>query len=190
VTGAHFTGIDYSGEAIRQAKRRAAADPDRLRFEVADMKALPFPAGSFDAVVSIDTLYFVDNDLDGMLAQLRELLSPDGQILAYFSHAADPGTPIAVFPRDTLPPDKTPLAEALRRQGFTYRAWDFTEADYRHAQAMEAALIALRPGFEAEDTLFLYENRMGEAKGVQAAHEAGAAARYLYRARIAGRDQA
>jgi SAM-dependent methyltransferase len=149
------------------------------------MRSLPFPPGSFDAIIAVDTLYFADDDLDGMFAQLRRLLAPGGQILAYYSHAANPELPAEVFPRETLPPDKTPVAEALRHEGFACAAWDFTAADYGHAQRMEATLTELRPMFEAEGMLFLYENRMGEARGVQAAHEAGAAARYLYRAHIA-----
>ena len=57
---------------------------------------------------------------------------------------------------------------------------DFTAADYRHAQLKRAVLLELRPQFEAEDTMFLYDNRMGEAEGVLAAIDAGAHARYLY----------
>ena len=36
------------------------------------------------------------------------------------------------------------------------------------------------PDFEVEGNLFLHENRLGEAKGIIAAIEAGAPARYLY----------
>lgn len=179
-TGAHVTGVDYSPEAIRLATARAAAMPDRLTFQVADMNDLPFPAHSFDAVISIDTLYFATDGLNKLVEHLGRLLVPGGRFLIFHSHAADPMTPIAVFPRETLPPDKTPVAEALRAQGFTFRTWDFTAADHRHAQLMEDTLTELRAAFEQEGTLFLYENRMGEARGIQAAHEAGAAARYLY----------
>jgi cyclopropane fatty-acyl-phospholipid synthase-like methyltransferase len=179
-TSAHVTGVDYSPEAIRQANARAAAAPDRLAFQVADMNALSFAPGSFDAIISIDTLYFASDGLNRLVGQLGRLLAPGGSFLIFYSHAADPMTPIAVFPRETLPPDRTPVAGALREQGFVYRVWDFTEADHQHARRMEAALEVLLPAFEKEGALFLYENRMGEARGVQAAHEAGAAARYLY----------
>ena len=59
VTGAHVTGIDFAQTAIRQAEAQAAAQPDRLTFQVADIGRLPFPPASFDAMIAIDTLYFM-----------------------------------------------------------------------------------------------------------------------------------
>ncbi len=180
-TGAHFTGIDYSPIAITQAQARTQEKADRLTFLTCDMSALPFPEHSFDAIIAIDTLYFAD--LDAMLTQFRRLLAPGGQILAYFTHAADPMNPIATFPRETLPPDRTPPAEAFRRREFSYTCWDFSEADYRHEVRMRAALSDLEPLFRAEGNAFLYESRNGETEGTIAAIEAGCHARYLYQAR-------
>ena len=104
-------------------------------------------------------------------------------MLAYFTHAADPEHPIATFPRETLPPDRTPPAGAFRRQGFDYAYWDFSQADYEHELRMRAALNELEPQFRAEGNTFLYENRHGETEGTIAAIEAGCHARYLYQAR-------
>ncbi len=44
---------------------------------VANEEALPFTAGSFDLVVSVLALQYV-NDLPGVLAQIQKLLEPDG----------------------------------------------------------------------------------------------------------------
>ncbi|MGI9477676.1 MAG: methyltransferase domain-containing protein [Hyphomicrobiaceae bacterium] len=44
---------------------------------VADEEALPFAPGSFDLVVSVLALQYV-NDLPGVLAQIQRLLKPDG----------------------------------------------------------------------------------------------------------------
>lgn len=180
-TGAHITGIDYSPTAIGQAQERTRTKAERLSFLTSEMSALPFPANSFDAIIAIDTLYFAD--LDAMLAPFRHLLSPGGQALAYFTHAADPEHPSATFPRETLPPDRTPPAEAFHRQGFDYTHQDFSEADFRHALRMRAALKELEPQFRAEGNAFLYESRHGENEGTIAAIEAGCHARYLYQAR-------
>src|SRR6202171_6879808 len=56
-SGARFVGIDTAEPAIPRAQERAAASADRLAFKMGTMDALDFPAGSFDAVVVIDSLY-------------------------------------------------------------------------------------------------------------------------------------
>jgi cyclopropane fatty-acyl-phospholipid synthase-like methyltransferase len=181
VTGARVTGIDISPAAIGQAQHLAAQQPGRLVFRAADMTCPPFSPASFDVLVAIDTLYFVD--LDMALSALKALLRPGGRMGVYWSQGANPVVPIHAFPRETLPPDNTDLARALQRCDLSYRAHDFTVDDYRHARLKRAVLLDLRPQFEAEDTMFLFDNRMGEAEGVIAAVEAGAHARYLYRVR-------
>jgi cyclopropane fatty-acyl-phospholipid synthase-like methyltransferase len=177
-TGAYVTGIDFIPEAIRQAQERTAAKRARMAFRVGDIRELDLLAGAFNALISIDTLYFTE--LDRSIPQMAALLAQRGQMAIFYSHGADPENPIATFQRETLPPDRTPLGEALARHGLDYRAWDFAEADYRHAQLARQVLEELKPAFAAEDTLFLYENRLGEAHGIIAAVEAGAHARYLY----------
>jgi SAM-dependent methyltransferase len=178
VTGAHVTGIDYVPEAIAQATERTAEKRPRLDFRAGDMGRLDLPAGSFDTILSIDSLYFTD--LADTVGSLKALLKPGGQMGILYSHGADPSVPIEVFPRETLPPARTPLGEALRQHGLTFRTWDLTADDYRHAWRKKQIAEELRAEFEAEGNLFLYENRHGEAEGVMAAIEAGAHARYLY----------
>jgi len=212
-TRAHVTGIDFIPEAIRQAEERTRGKEARLAYRVADIAALPFPPGSFDTISSIDTLYFTETDptlaaLKALLSPARphrrrglepgesqphaeaagetvperDVTGP--RLAAFYSHGANPEIPLEVFPRETLPPDKTPLAQALMHHGLPYRVWDFTQADYRHAQLTKRVMEELKPAFEAEGNLFLYESRLGEAQGVMAAIEAGAHARYLYVAHV------
>jgi SAM-dependent methyltransferase len=181
VTGAQVTGLDYVPVAIEHARARTAGKRDRLAFVVGDIARLAdaFPPATFDAIISVDTLYFVE--LDAALPLMLALLKPGGRLLALYSHAADPQTPIPVFPRETLPPDKTPVAVALQKLDLAYDVWDFTAGDRGHAQRMQQAIEDVRAALASEGNGFLYENRYGEASGVLAAHEAGCAARYLYR---------
>ena len=212
-TGALVTGIDFVPEAILQAEERTRGKEARLAYRVADIAALPFPPGSFDAIISIDTLYFTE--MDPTIAALKALLSPararrrrglepgesrphaeaageaipvrgvsGPRIAAFYSHGANPEIPLEVFPRETLPPHKTPLAQALTHHGLPYRVWDFTQADYRHAALTKRVMEELKPAFEAECNLFLFESRLGEAQGVMAAIEAHAHSRYLYVAHV------
>ena len=57
-----------------------AAGPGTGPALVADAEALPFAAGSFDLVLSLLDLHWV-NDLPGALAQIRHVLRPDGLFL-------------------------------------------------------------------------------------------------------------
>ncbi len=179
VTGARVTGIDFSPAAIDQAQRFVARQPGRLSFQVADIACLPFQAAGFDVLTAIDTLYFTQ--LDATIARLKDLLAPGGRMGIYWSQGANPETPIEVFrARDAAAGQHRPGAGTLQRNRLVYSAQDFTAADQQHARLKRAVLLALRPRFEAEDNMFLYDNRMGEAEGVIAAVEAGAHARYLY----------
>jgi len=182
VTGAHMTGLDNSALAIGHARARTAGQADRLAFVVGDMARLAdaFPPASFDALISVDTLYFVDTP-DFPLEDMLALLKPGGRLVALYTHGADPQTPIPVFRRETLPPDKTPLGVALRQLGLPYDVQDFTAADRAFQRRMRQAIEEVRPALEAEGHLFLYDSRRAEADGTLAAHAAGCAARYLYR---------
>lgn len=181
-TGAHMTGLDNNPLAIEHAQTRTAGRADRLAFVLGDMARLAdaFPPASFDALISVDTLYFVDTPAFP-LADMLALLKPGGRLLALYTHAADPQTPIAVFRRETLPPDRTPLGVALLELGLPYDVQDLTAADRAFQRRMRQAIEEVRPALEAEGHLFLYDNRRAEADGTLAAHEAGCAARYLYR---------
>ena len=176
-TGAHVTGIDYVPEAISQASRRAASNP-RLAFAIMDMGHLQLAPASFDVVLSIDTLYFTA--LPSTIRGIREVLKPSGHLAAYYGYGAEPGVPAETVRRETLAVGRTPLAEALADAGFSFQAWDVTLDDYEHARLKEQVLNEVRADLAAEGNLFL--DRQGEAKGVMAAYEAGAHARYLYKA--------
>jgi SAM-dependent methyltransferase len=182
-TGAHITGLDYISQAISQAQQRTAAKSDRLAFVVGDINRLELPSSAFDVVLSIDTMYF-SADYTATIRELKAALRPSGQMAIFFSHGREPWVPKDEFPKETLPPDKTPLAEALRANDLTFRTWDLTLQDYQLAQRRKAVLAELRPQFEAEGTLFIYENRLGDAEGIRQAIEDGLHARYLYHVQL------
>lgn len=185
-SGAHITGLDYIPDAIRQAQERTAAKADRLAFFVGDINRLDLPAGSYDAIVSIDTLYFSE-DYAATLRALKTALRPGGQMAILFSHGREPWAPKEQFSQETTLPDRTPLAIALKENGLAYRTRDLTRQDYELAQRRKQVLAELKPQFEAEGALFIYENRMGDANGISQAIEDGLHARYLYHVELAER---
>jgi ubiquinone/menaquinone biosynthesis C-methylase UbiE len=71
------TGVDLSPAMVAQARRRL---PRRVTLEVADAEALPFPAGSFDMVMSVSSFHFWPAP-KGALAELRRVMRPGGRLV-------------------------------------------------------------------------------------------------------------
>jgi cyclopropane fatty-acyl-phospholipid synthase-like methyltransferase len=178
-SGAHVTGLDYVPEAIRQASARTRAKAGRLAFTVGDINALDLPRGTYDVIVSIDTIYFSE-DYAATLAALKAALRPGGRLAILYSHGREPWVPVQEFDAATLPAARTPLGQALTAAGFNYVAADFTASERRLAVMRQEALADLREAFEAEGNLFIYENRLGDANGIRQACEEGLQRRYLY----------
>jgi cyclopropane fatty-acyl-phospholipid synthase-like methyltransferase len=181
-TEAHITGLDYIPEAVEQARRRTAAKADRLAFVVGDINRLELPHAGYEAVVSIDSIYF-SQDYTATVAALKSALQPGGSMAFLYSHGREPWVPVSGFPRETLAPDQTPLAAALQANGLAFRTWDLTGTDYELARRRKAVLAELQAEFEAEGNTFIYDNRLGDANGICQAVEEGLHARYLYHAR-------
>ena len=63
VPSVQAVGVDPSSEFVRAAQR--AGDGDRVRFQVGDASALPFPDDSFDRTLSMLVLNFVPDTAGG-----------------------------------------------------------------------------------------------------------------------------
>jgi ubiquinone/menaquinone biosynthesis C-methylase UbiE len=177
-TGAHVTGIDFIPEAIHQARTRTCGKDMKLVFRVMDIGELDFKPGNFDALISIDTLYFTD--LHETIPQMGNILNVKGQMGIFYSHGVSPDTPAETFDYETLHPDKTPLAVALKESSLHYKAWDFTAEDYSRAILKKKVAEDLREGLEAEGNRFLFDSCHGEAVGVMKAIDDNAHRRFLY----------
>lgn len=157
LTGARFVGVDIAEEAVRQARERTGAKKDRLLFEVGNMNRLGLGPQSFSAVISVDTLYYVDS-LEETLGQVVEVLKPGGQMGIFFTqwinNPAD---------KERLSPDDTDLAILLPRRGLKFTALDFTRHEAEHWRKKVEVLEELKPEFEKEGNLNLYNYRYSEA---------------------------
>ncbi|HEY5903301.1 MAG TPA: methyltransferase domain-containing protein [Anaerolineales bacterium] len=183
-TGAHITGLDNIPEAVSQARRRTAAKSERLAFTVGDINRLELAQAAFDVILSIDSMYF-SQDYADTIRRLKAALRPGGQMGILYSYGREPWVPVQEFPKEKLPAGRTPLADALAANDLTFRSWDLTRQDYELAQRRKAVLAALKPQFEAEGAMFIYENRMGDAEGISQAIAEGLHARYLYQVQLA-----
>ena len=95
-------GVDLSRGMVEVARRKTPPDlSERIRFEVCDCSALPFPDESFDLVALVNMIPFFD--------ELARVLRPGGY--AVFAFSRGPATPIYV------PPSR--LRSELARHGFS-----------------------------------------------------------------------
>lgn len=178
-TGARVTGLDYAAPAIVEALERTADKRSRLTFVQGDMNALDLPERSFDAAISLDTLYWVA-DLGDTLSQVVRTLKPGGQIGIFM--LADRGED---GPPSTLEAGNSDLGQALSKLNLTYDAYDYTTRNAEFWRRIFEAATELRDDFEAEGNGFIAASLIRESEeDFFPAIKAGTLARYLYHVRL------
>jgi SAM-dependent methyltransferase len=83
--GAEVYGLDLSRVVAHRARRNArlAGQPERVLR--ADIRELPFPAGSFDAVYTMGTIEHIDEYVQA-IAEVRRVLRPGGRAIIGVPH--------------------------------------------------------------------------------------------------------
>lgn len=175
--GALVTGMDYSPGAISLARARTRSKRDRLSFEIGNLDDLPFDPRSFDAVISIDSLY-MPSDLGSTLAQARRIIRPGGRMAFFYTHMLGS----ARDQRESLRGEGTPLGEALSRSDLAYRVIDFSEGNHRFLCRKREIVARLKDEFSAEGRAFLYDYLFEQSLDGAAAYdpETATMSRYLY----------
>ena len=178
-TGAKVTGLDYAAPAIAVAKKRTADKRSTLTFLQGDMNALDLPEQSFDAAISLDTLYWVA-DLADTLSQVVRTIKPGGQIGIFMLAGGG-----ADDPPNTLEAGNTELGRALTKLNLTFDAYDYTTPNAEFWRRNFEAATELRDDFEAEGNGFIAASLIREAEeDFFPSIEAGTLARYLYHVRL------
>ncbi len=156
MTQCRITGIDISVEAVEHASARTKDKRSRVVFETKNMENLNYPDGTFDTVISIDTLYFV-KDLENTVRQMVKVLKPKGSMYMFYHVDPDLGDCPGADPVRC-----SQLGVVLDRLSLNYQAIDFTAENSKHWELRRQVLSELKTQFKEEDNMYLYDSRMEE----------------------------
>jgi len=141
VTEADVTGIDYIPEAIAQARRRTVSKQSRLHFMVGNLEQLDLESQSYDAIISIDSIFF-GKDMKKTVVGLKGLLKESG-VMAVF---CDEG-----------------FGATLKENGLIYDVYDRSREHYGHLQLKHRVAQEMKEAFEEEGNGFIAENLLTES---------------------------
>ena len=135
-------GADISHDLLRRAPAESA------RYAAADVRALPYRSGTFDAVINVFTslgLFLDDAEDIRALAEARRVLKPDGALLLESMHRDEVIAQFAPKDRWTLP-DGTEIRVRRRFDpvtGISHERWRWRrgeeEGEKRHALRLRTA---------------------------------------------------
>jgi SAM-dependent methyltransferase len=77
-TGARLIGVDFSAEAVRQAREQARRLGITADFRIGDLAATGLDAGSADAVLCVDAIHFAPQP-DAAYCEIRRILTSGGR---------------------------------------------------------------------------------------------------------------
>jgi SAM-dependent methyltransferase len=112
-TGARLVGIDFSAEAVRQARENARQPGAAADFRVGDLAATGLDAGAADAVLCVDAIQFAPEP-GAAYAEIYRVLRPGGRAVLTCWEAVEPGDP-----RVSERLRRVDLAAGLAGAGFT-----------------------------------------------------------------------
>ena len=102
--GAQVTGVDIAPNLLEQARARAAAEGLAIAFDEGDAEQLPYPDGSFDAVVTMFGAMFAPQP-EQVVAEFARVLKPGGLLaMANWTPGGFAGEMFRVTGRHAPPP--------------------------------------------------------------------------------------
>jgi SAM-dependent methyltransferase len=88
--GARVAGVDFSAEALRQARKQARRLGHTAGFHVADLAATGLATGMAGAVLCVDAIQFAPRP-EAAYRELRRVLAPGGRVVLTCWEPHDPG---------------------------------------------------------------------------------------------------
>ncbi|MCE7743445.1 MAG: methyltransferase domain-containing protein [Candidatus Heimdallarchaeota archaeon] len=120
-TGVSLIGIDNASKVVEWAQKNTKTNRGELSFQVGDLNKMEFFKEKFDAIIAIDSLYYV-KDFNRVLQKMKEILKPDGQIGIFYAQGRKPKESL-----EKINPEKTKVGLALVENGLQFDTIDFTK---------------------------------------------------------------
>jgi ubiquinone/menaquinone biosynthesis C-methylase UbiE len=135
---------------------------------------LEFSKEKFDAVISIDTLYYA-KDFNEVLKKMKEILKPKGQMGIFYAQGRKPEESL-----EKILPEETKVGQALIENGLQFSTIEFT-ANGRNVWARELVVAQeLEEMFKAEGNHDLCQQRIDQSKEMIQKVEQQLEKRYFY----------
>lgn len=158
LTNTHVHGIDYLDEAINFANERTNSKRDKLSFKTGLIGEPLNQNGFFDTIISVDTIFF-GKDMKKTISYVVVAIKPGGQLAIIVSEfLINKSDDINKFKSDN-----TDVAKALSHNNLKYDVYDFTKIHYEHMKLKNTVIRKMKPLFEKEGNIFLYNNILNES---------------------------
>jgi ubiquinone/menaquinone biosynthesis C-methylase UbiE len=169
-TGASVAGVAFVEEAIAFARQLPPAKHGRTEFCLMNVNDVRLREGSFDKVLSANTLH-LSYDLAGVLETLRRVVQPRGEMALFWETWVRPEKS-----REMLEPHGSKLARTLESLGLSYTAHDLGAQNDEQWRKKINTLAVLKCRFESEGNSCLHDRLLAETRRC----EWGTGARFLY----------
>jgi SAM-dependent methyltransferase len=75
-----YTGLDYSEDMVAEAKKRNAelVEEKKAQFHHGEMTELPFGVEAFNSILTVNTIYFIE-DIEKAFLEFHRVLKPGGK---------------------------------------------------------------------------------------------------------------
>jgi len=165
------TGLDKDDEMLSEGRKVFDQSVDLVQ---GDFDALPWSEPTFDAIYTIDTLYF-SKDLAALLSRLVRLLKPEGKLVIFWSQMIKETTD-----RSRLEAQNTEVASLLREMKLSFRFTDFTAEEKAYWEKAYTTLRELETDFRAEKEDELYDDFAKETEFMRSQVRGDRVTRYCY----------
>jgi cyclopropane fatty-acyl-phospholipid synthase-like methyltransferase len=158
-TSSRIIGIDSSQKAIEWAQNNTESN-EKLIFEVMNINELDYPNDTFDIIIALDVLYWID-DLEPVIRKLKDILKLNGRMAFFYVLFRSKDDPI-----ESLEIKHTNIGKFLEQNNFSYEIIDISQ---RAVEIWKQKIIVgqeLRDQFESEGNLDIIDDRLKGGENV------------------------
>jgi ubiquinone/menaquinone biosynthesis C-methylase UbiE len=170
--GADVTGVDIATNLLEQARKRAAGEQLKIKFQEGDAEELPFPDHSFDVVITMFGAMFAPRP-ERVANELLRVCKPGGQIaMANWTPRGFVGGQFQLMAKTVPPPPGIPAPvlwgeEDVVRQRFSNGVAELTltprKLQFRYPFGPKEVVQFFRQYFGPTQTAFSRLDETGQA---------------------------